>query len=253
MASSASSSSSTGRASNTLTLADRATLGNMCPEYGATIAIFPIDEMTLDYLRLTGRDASRIALVEAYAKAQGLFLERGAPDPIYSETIEIDLGCGRAVPGGAEAPAGSRAAEERQAGVRRGVAGDDGHEDRGRVRRRRSRRRGRRSNTARSSSRRSRAARTRRIPSVMIGAGLLAKKAVEKGLTRKPWVKTSLAPGSKVVTDYLKQAGLDAVPRPARVQPGRATAAPRASATAGRCPRTCRPRSTRGIWSSPRC
>src|SRR5258706_8323627 len=75
-----------------LTIADRATLGNMCPEYGATIAIFPIDDMTLDYLRLTGRDESRVQLVDAYAKAQGLFRRAGDPDPIYSECIELDLG-----------------------------------------------------------------------------------------------------------------------------------------------------------------
>src|SRR3954464_2439386 len=75
-----------------LTIADRATLGNMCPEYGATVAIFPIDEMTLDYLRLTGRDEWRIGLVEAYAKTQGLFRVEGAPDPIYSSTVELDLG-----------------------------------------------------------------------------------------------------------------------------------------------------------------
>src|SRR5262245_56952469 len=74
-----------------LTIADRATLGNMCPEYGATIAIFPIDEMTLDYLRLSGRDDSQVQLVEAYAKAQGIFRVSGAPDPAYSETIELDL------------------------------------------------------------------------------------------------------------------------------------------------------------------
>src|SRR4051812_20488712 len=74
-----------------LTIADRATLGNMCPEYGATIAIFPIDAMTLDYLRLSGREPSHVALVEAYAKAQGMFVETGAPDPIFSETIEVDL------------------------------------------------------------------------------------------------------------------------------------------------------------------
>src|SRR5262249_29521523 len=73
-----------------LTIADRATLGNMCPEYGATIAIFPIDEMTLDYLRLTGREA-KVPLVEAYAKAQGLFRVSGDPDPVYSETIDLDL------------------------------------------------------------------------------------------------------------------------------------------------------------------
>src|SRR5690242_9616617 len=74
-----------------LTIADRATLGNMCPEYGATIAVFPIDEMTLDYLRLTGRDPARIALVEQYAKAQGLFRTAGAPEPGYTETLDLDL------------------------------------------------------------------------------------------------------------------------------------------------------------------
>ena len=74
-----------------LTIADRATLGNMCPEYGATIAIFPIDAMTLDYLRLTGREDSRVLLVEAYAKAQGLFRAPDAPDPVYSEILELDL------------------------------------------------------------------------------------------------------------------------------------------------------------------
>ena len=75
-----------------LTIADRATLGNMCPEYGATIAIFPIDEMTLDYLRLTGREEARVQLVDAYAKAQGLFRRPSDPDPTYSESIELDLG-----------------------------------------------------------------------------------------------------------------------------------------------------------------
>src|SRR5205814_643653 len=74
-----------------LTLADRATLGNMCPEYGATIAVFPIDAMTLDYLRLSGRDRARVELVEAYARAQGLFFEKGAADPVYSETIDFHL------------------------------------------------------------------------------------------------------------------------------------------------------------------
>src|SRR5262249_4428701 len=74
-----------------LTLADRATLGNMCPEYGATIAIFPIDAMTVDYLRLSGRDAERIELVETYARAQGLYRDKDSPDPVYTETIEVDL------------------------------------------------------------------------------------------------------------------------------------------------------------------
>ena len=84
----------------------------MCPEYGATVAIFPIDDMTLDYLRLTGRDESQVALVEQYAKAQGLFRTSGSPDAIYSETIELDLSIDRAEPGRPEASAGSRVARK---------------------------------------------------------------------------------------------------------------------------------------------
>ena len=194
-----------------LTLADRATLGNMCPEYGATIAIFPIDAMTLDYLRLSGRDAERIELVEAYARAQGLYRDKNSADPVYTETIDVDLSADRAEPGRAEASAGSRAAEGREAGVRAGAAGMMVAKNSG----------GAAGGTAVAAPPQAAIEHGSVViaaitsctntsnPSVMIGAGLVAKKAVEKGLTRKPWVKTSLAPGSKVVTDYLKQAGLD--------------------------------------------
>jgi aconitate hydratase len=193
-----------------LTLADRATLGNMCPEYGATIAVFPIDAMTLDYLRLSGRDRARVELVEAYARAQGLFFEKGAADPVYSETIDFSLdaiepslagpkrpqdrvplkaakqGFAQALPGmmtarKAGGGGGTAVAAPPQAAVEHGsvvIAAITSC-----------------TNTSN--------------PSVMIGAGLVARKAVEKGLVSKPWVKTSLAPGSKVVTDYLKQSGLD--------------------------------------------
>ena len=193
-----------------LTLADRATLGNMCPEYGATIAVFPIDAMTIDYLRLSGRDAERIDLVETYARAQGLYRDKNSSDPVYTETIEVDLGAiepslagpkrpqdrvplngakqgfAQALPGMMVArqgggSGGTAVAAPPQAAIEHGsvvIAAITSC-----------------TNTSN--------------PSVMIGAGLVAKKAVEKGLTRKPWVKTSLAPGSKVVTDYLKQAGLD--------------------------------------------
>jgi aconitate hydratase len=193
-----------------LTLADRATLGNMCPEYGATVAIFPIDAMTLDYLRLSGRDASRIELVEAYAKAQGLFVEPGAADPIFSETIELDLGtiepslAGPKRPqdrvplkgakqGFAHALPGMMVTKKMGSGGGTAVAAppqlaiDHGSVVIAAI-----------TSCTNTSN-----------PSVMIGAGLVAKKAVEKGLSSKPWVKTSLAPGSKVVTDYLAQAGLD--------------------------------------------
>jgi aconitate hydratase len=205
-----------------LTIADRATLGNMCPEYGATIAIFPIDEMTLDYLRLTGRDESRVQLVDAYAKAQGLFRRADAPDPVYSETIELDLGAVEPSLAGPKRPqdrvslkqakssfqaslgsmmtAARKSAALPSAGAATASEGSVAVADLPAV--------------------------TQQLdhgsvviaaitsctntsnPSVMIGAGLLAKKAVERGLTRKPWVKTSLAPGSKVVTEYLRVAGL---------------------------------------------
>src|SRR4030095_14548405 len=91
-----------GEGLSSLTIADRATLGNMCPEYGATVAIFPIDEMTLDYLRLTGRDEKEVRLVEDYARAQGLFQTEGSPEAIYSETIGLDLSTGDAGLAGAQ-------------------------------------------------------------------------------------------------------------------------------------------------------
>src|SRR5215475_13913632 len=202
-----------------LTIADRATLGNMCPEYGATIAVFPIDEMTLDYLRLTGRDAHRVQLVEAYAKAQGLFRHAGDPDPIYSETIELDLSTVEPSLAGPRRPqdrvalhsakSGFKASlESLQAGAKKTVAAgaavaaavaDSGgvalaapeQLEHGSV------------VIAAITS-----CTNTSNPSVMIAAGLLAKKAVEHGLTTRPWVKTSLAPGSKVVTEYLREAGL---------------------------------------------
>jgi aconitate hydratase len=192
-----------------LTIADRVTLGNMCPEYGSTVAIFPIDDMTLDYLRLTGREASQIALVEAYAKAQGLFRTADAPDATYTETMELDLGSVEPSLAGPRRPQDrvslskakpsfATALEELKKGVKVPAAGGgaavatETQLEHGSV------------VIAAITS-----CTNTSNPSVMIGAGLVAKKAVEKGLTRKPWVKTSLAPGSKVVTDYLKKSGLD--------------------------------------------
>jgi aconitate hydratase len=192
-----------------LTIADRVTLGNMCPEYGATVAIFPIDEMTLDYLRLTGRDAKQVALVEGYARAQGLFRTADAPDAIYSETMELDLSTVEPSLAGPRRPQDrvplskaktsfAGALDELKKGVKVQAAGGgaavatQAQLEHGSV------------VIAAITS-----CTNTSNPSVMIGAGLVAKKAVEKGLTRKPWVKTSLAPGSKVVTDYLKKSGLD--------------------------------------------
>ena len=212
-----------------LTIADRATLGNMCPEYGATVAIFPIDDMTLDYLRLTGRDDARIKLVEDYAKAQGLFRTDDSLEAIYTETLELDLSTVEPSLAGPKRPQDRVSLTKAKAafqtalptmqlpgkppkaadagGARQGVAMSTGAVaqsgvavadpaleaiDHGAV------------VIAAITS-----CTNTSNPSVMIGAGLLAKKAVEKGLTRKPWVKSSLAPGSKVVTEYLQAAGLD--------------------------------------------
>jgi aconitate hydratase len=191
-----------------LTLADRATLGNMCPEYGATIAIFPVDAMTLEYLRLSGREASRVELVEAYTRAQGFFREPGSADPDYSETIELDLGTVEPSLAGPKRPQDRVSLKTAKQGFAQALPG---------------------MMTAKQAGGGTAVAAPPHVaidhgsvviaaitsctntsnPSVMIGAGLVAKKAVEKGLAVKPWVKTSLAPGSKVVTDYLKEAGLD--------------------------------------------
>jgi aconitate hydratase len=205
-----------------LTIADRATLGNMCPEYGATIAIFPIDAMTLDYLRLTSRAPDQVALVEAYARAQDLFRLPDRPEPQYSETIELDLSTVEPSLAGPRRPQDRVALSEAKSGFGRVLPTLQAA----------SPRKGAAAGGAASASAASGAAvgvaeptvaeldhgsvviaaitscTNTSNPSVMIGAGLLAKKAVELGLQRRPWVKTSLAPGSKVVTEYLRKAGL---------------------------------------------
>jgi len=198
-----------------LTIADRATLGNMCPEYGATVAIFPIDELTLDYLRLTGRAADQVALVEAYAKAQGLFRTDATPDAVYSETLEIDVTT--IVP----SLAGPRRPQDRVPlsnaklsfastldELKKGVkviasSGPSTGSGQAAVATQTQLEHGSVVIAAITSCTNT------SNPGVMIGAGLVAKKAAALGLTRKPWVKTSLAPGSKVVTEYLRAAGLD--------------------------------------------
>ena len=216
-----------------LTIADRATLGNMSPEYGATIAICPIDDMTLDYLRLTGRDEAQVELVEAYAKEQGLYWTSESADPIYTSTCDLDLSTVEPSMAGPKRPqdrvslrqakykfqqalegmfaerkpkaaAADKVAEKHGEDSAPGVApaatavasadgtvpGMEGL-DHGSV------------VMAAITS-----CTNTSNPSVMIGAGLLARNAVKRGLKVKPWVKTSLAPGSLVVTEYLKAAGL---------------------------------------------
>jgi aconitate hydratase len=213
-----------------LTIADRATLGNMSPEYGATIAIFPIDEMTLDYLRLTGRDEAQVQLVERYTRAQGLFRTADTPDAMYTATLTVDLASIEPSIAGPRRPqdrvslkharhsfeqalAEMLAAPRKVSAAKVAGSGPTGaaavrpvsagaavaeappayaaEVDHGSV------------VVAAITS-----CTNTSNPSVMIGAGLLAKKAIEKGLARKPWVKTSLAPGSQVVTAYLQKAGL---------------------------------------------
>jgi aconitate hydratase len=199
-----------------LTIADRVTLGNMCPEYGATVAIFPIDDMTLEYLRLTGRDAQQVALVEAYARAQGMFRSADSADAVYSETLELDLSTVEPSLAGPRRPQDrvslskakpsfAGALEELKKGVKAAAAGgpSTGSGQAAGVVARTLLEHGSVVIAAITSCTNT------SNPSVMIGAGLVAKKAVEKGLSRKPWVKTSLAPGSKVVTDYLKKSGLN--------------------------------------------
>jgi aconitate hydratase len=190
-----------GQGLSNLGVADRTTLGNMSPEYGSTIAVFPIDDRTLEYLKLTGRSAEQIALVEAYAKAQGLFRTHATPDPSYTDTLALDLGdvvpnlAGPRrpqdrVPLGNVKASFSAALAEWQKARGNGKAGNGALGDGAVV-------------IAAITS-----CTNTSNPSVMIGAGLLAKHAAERGIKPKPWVKTSLAPGSQVVTDYLERAGL---------------------------------------------
>ena len=189
-----------------LTIADRATIGNMAPEYGATCGFFPIDAETIRYLTLSARDPSRVKLVEAYAKAQGLWRDGSTPDPMFTDTLDLDLGTVE------PSLAGPRRPQDRVALSDTGKSFD--------------------SELPRLAPGVT-AARSQPVPganyelhdgdvviaaitsctntsnpSVMLAAGLVAKKAIEKGLKVKPWVKTSLAPGSQVVSDYYAKAGL---------------------------------------------
>ncbi|MBR0646081.1 aconitate hydratase AcnA [Plastoroseomonas hellenica] len=194
---------------NELPLADRATIGNMAPEYGATCGFFPVDEVTLEYMRLSGREEHRINLVRDYLKAQGMFREADSPDPVFSDTLELDLAT--VVPSlagpkrpqdrvalsdtapafGRDLAAGIMGVPGDKADLRVPVEGADydlGHGD---------------VVIAAITS-----CTNTSNPYVLVAAGLVARKAVAKGLTAKPWVKTSLAPGSQVVTEYLNKSGL---------------------------------------------
>ncbi|HEY3288042.1 MAG TPA: aconitate hydratase AcnA [Gemmatimonadaceae bacterium] len=207
-----------------LSLADRATIANMSPEYGATMGFFPVDDETLKYLRLSGRDEHHVKLVEAYCKAQGLFREAGTPDPVYTDTLVLDLSTVVPSLAGPKRPqdripltqmksayaAAYKAERERVAAANGAKSAADMISEGGPVATVPCEHRGAKfelfdgavviaaitscTNTSN--------------PSVMLAAGLVAQKAVAKGLTSKPWVKTSLAPGSKVARDYFDKAGV---------------------------------------------
>ena len=184
---------------STLELADRATLSNMCPEYGATAALWPVDDETLRYLRLTGRD-DRVDLVERYAKEQGLFRRDDDPEPVFSEVVDLDLSAVES------SVAGPRRPQDRVPLGKVWGSFEDVHRER--ILKERS---GRDPSLVLNGTvviAAITSCTNTSNPSVMMAAGLIAKKAVEAGLQVKPWVKTSLAPGSRVVTDYLDAAGL---------------------------------------------
>jgi len=194
-----------GNGLDSLTLADRATIANMAPEYGATCGYFPIDQETIRYLEFTGRDPKRIALVEAYAKAQGIWRDASTPAPHFSDTIVLDLSSIHPTLAGPKRPQDKVLLTQAKSSCQSvlkdehkrideayPVPGTDYFLHHGDV------------VIAAITS-----CTNTSNPSVMIGAGLLARNARTKGLKPKPWVKTSLAPGSQVVTDYLEKAGLD--------------------------------------------
>jgi aconitate hydratase len=185
-----------------LPLADRATISNMAPEYGATIGFFPIDDVTLEYLRLTNRTREQVNLVEQYAKEQGLFLTPESQDPVYSDTLSLDLS--KVVP----SMAGPRRPQDRidLPDVKENFLSSLGGSPKSVDIQVNSHKEHLKDGAVVIAAITS--CTNTSNPSVMIAAGLLAKKAVEKGLTVKPWVKTSLAPGSKVVSDYFNDAGL---------------------------------------------
>ncbi len=185
-----------------LPVADRATISNMAPEYGATIGFFPIDDVTLHYLLLTGRAPEHVNVVEAYAKEQGLFLTPDAPDPVYSDTLALDLSKVTPSLAGPKRPQDRIDLPDVKENFLSSLGGAqktvplsvNSHKEKI-------------SDGAVVIAAITSCTNTSN-PSVMVAAGLLAKKAAEKGLTPKSWVKTSLAPGSKVVFDYLNDAGL---------------------------------------------
>ena len=187
---------------SSLTLPDRATIGNMAPEYGATMGFFPVDAETLAYLRFTARDEAQVKLVEAYTKEQGLFRTDATPDPEFSDKLELNLGDVVPTIAGPKRPQDKVPLTQAKTVFEKSLTGP-----------------AKRTNVQNNGDRFElhdgsvviaaiTSCTNTSNPSLMLGAGILAKKAVERGLKSKPWVKTSLAPGSMVVSDYLKKSGL---------------------------------------------
>ncbi|HCO25562.1 MAG TPA: aconitate hydratase, partial [Gimesia maris] len=192
-----------------MSLADRATIANMAPEYGATIGFFPVDDETLNYMRRTGRTDAEVDLVERYYKEQGMFRTDSSPEPSFTSKLELDISTIEVSLAGPKRPQDRIALTDMKSHWHSDLSKTFGKQDP--------------SNTSVAVEYNDQnfnlkdgsvviaaitSCTNTSNPSVMLGAGLLAKKAAEKGLTRKPWVKTSLAPGSRVVTDYLEKAGL---------------------------------------------
>jgi aconitate hydratase len=190
---------------DSLTLADRATIANMAPEYGATCGFFPIDDETIRYLKFTSRDADRIALVEAYAKAQGMWRDAKTPDPVFTDTLSLDLGTVEASLAGPKRPQDRVVLGKVAESYAKAFAGMSGRETEKSVK-------AKGANYEVADGHVVIAAITSCTntsnPSVLVAAGLVARKANALGLKAKPWVKTSLAPGSQVVSAYLEAAGL---------------------------------------------
>ena len=196
----------TGDGLDQLSLADRATIANMAPEYGATCGFFPIDGETINYLRLTARDAGRIALVEEYAKAQGMWRDADTPQPVFTDMLHLDLGTIVPALAGPKRPQDRVPLDQAKSSFEK-VLADAGLDQPRRV-----------AVVGRDEALSDGAVAIAAItsctntsnPSVLVAAGLVAKAANARGMKIKPWVKTSLAPGSQVVTDYLQAAGLQA-------------------------------------------
>ena len=204
-----------GEGLSNMSLTDRATIANMAPEYGATMGYFPVDEETLRYMRLTGRSEEVVARTEAYMRAQGLFLDANSPEPEFTDTLELDLGTVVPSLAGPKRPQDRVALTDMKDTFRKALTApvkDRGYELSGDALTREAT-----FGTNGGSQQMKHGAvviaaitscTNTSNPSVLVAAGLVAKKAVEKGLNVKPYVKTSLAPGSRVVTEYLNKAGL---------------------------------------------